>query len=188
MPRAEWLNDLKLPGMFGRLPRPRMEQATSNKPEANAGCGLVERARKSVTSQLSTQKDRATDSLGDLAQAVRRSTQSFRDSQQDTVARYIESAAGQIEQFSSRLRERDVTDQIRDVQQFARRQPAVFIAAAFTVGLVSARFLKSSGTTSQYDGGRDGGVDEPNDSISRYEPTSRFERTGIAPRYAGGGL
>jgi len=33
---------------------------------------------------------------------------------------------------------------LADVQQLARRQPAVFIGSAFELGLVGARFLKSS--------------------------------------------
>jgi hypothetical protein len=61
------------------------------------------------------------------------------------VAQYVEQAADRIEQFSSRLRDRDLGDLMRDADRFARRQPAVFIGAAFMVGVLAARFFKSSG-------------------------------------------
>ena len=114
--------------------------------DGNVGSGVLDLVRDSATSQLSSQKDRATDGLGSLARAVRQSTQSLRDNQQDTVAQYVEQAADRIEQFSSRLRDRDLGELMRDADRFARRQPAVFIGAAFVVGVLAARFLKSSGT------------------------------------------
>ena len=114
--------------------------------DGNAASGVLNLVRDSATSQLSSQKDRATDGLGSLARAVRQSTQSLRDNQQDTVAQYVEQAADRIEQFSSRLRDRDLGELMRDADRFARRQPAVFIGAAFVLGVLAARFLKSSGT------------------------------------------
>jgi hypothetical protein len=110
----------------------------------STGEGVFDRVRDSATTQLSAQKDRATDALGGIAQAVRQSTQGFRDNQQDTIAQYIDRAANSIERFSTSLRERNVEDLVRDAQQFARRQPAAFIGVAFAAGVLAARFLKSS--------------------------------------------
>ena len=39
------------------------------------------------------------------------------------------------------------------MQRFARRQPAVFIGSAFALGLVGARFLKSSRQQNEYEFG-----------------------------------
>ena len=118
----------------------------SGEGNGNKGRGVLNMVRDSATSQLSSQKDRATEGLGSLARAVRQSTQSLRDNQQDTVAQYVEQAADRIDEFSSRLRDRDLGDLLRDADRFARRQPAVFIGAAFVVGVLAARFLKSSRT------------------------------------------
>ena len=106
--------------------------------------GIAGRVRKHATEQLATQKDRATDGLGSVAQAVRDTTQHLRTQQHDTVARYAEQAADQIERFSQRLKEKDVSELLEDAQQLARRQPALFIGGAFALGLLGARFLKSS--------------------------------------------
>jgi hypothetical protein len=106
--------------------------------------GVMNRVREGATAQLSAQKDRATEGLGSVAQAVRQSAQPLRDNKQDVLAQYVEKAADQLEKFSNTLRNRDMGDLMNDAQRFARRQPALFIAGAFAVGLVGARFLKSS--------------------------------------------
>jgi hypothetical protein len=100
--------------------------------------------REKATAQLSSQKDRASEGLGTVASAVRQSTQHLRDRQHDTVAQYVEQAADQIDRFSTQLRSKDLNEIANDVKRFAKRQPAVFIGAAFVVGLIGARFLKSS--------------------------------------------
>ena len=126
-----------------------MEETNAINARPIAPRGLMEQVREGAASQLSTQKDRATDGLGALAQAVRHSTQTLRDNQQDTVADFVERAADQIERVSTRLRDKDVPHLLQDAQLFARRQPAVFIGAAFVAGVLAARFLKSTGTDSQ---------------------------------------
>jgi ElaB/YqjD/DUF883 family membrane-anchored ribosome-binding protein len=130
------------------------------------GSGLVGRARERATAQLTTQKDKATDTLGSVARAVRQSTQQLRNQQQDTLAGYVEQAADQIDRLSQRLRDKDVGELLEDAQRFARRQPALFIGSAFAVGLVGARFLKSSNThqrndRSGYGAAEYGGVSVP---------------------------
>jgi hypothetical protein len=118
---------------------------TTSTGDATGDAGLVDKIRTAASAQLSTQKDRATDTLGSVAQAIRQSTQTFRDQRQDTLAEYVERAADHVDRLSARLRDRDVSRLIDDTQQFARRQPALFIGAAFTAGMLAARFLKSSG-------------------------------------------
>jgi ElaB/YqjD/DUF883 family membrane-anchored ribosome-binding protein len=108
------------------------------------GTGLMDRVREGANTQLSTQKNRATDGIGSVAQAVRQTTQHLREQQHDTIARYVDQAADQLERVSERLRQKDVGELLQDAQQFARRQPAIFIGSAFAIGLLGARFLKSS--------------------------------------------
>ena len=91
-----------------------MEHTNSSTSTSDAA-GLMDRVRSGATAQLSSTKDRATDGLGSLAQAVRQSTQPFRENQQDTIAQYIEKAADQLDRFSSHLRQRDINDIVDDV-------------------------------------------------------------------------
>jgi hypothetical protein len=108
------------------------------------GNGLVDKLRSGAASQLNNQKDRATEGLGSVVQAVRQSTQQLREQHHDTLAKYVEQAADQIDRMSRRLREKDVTQLMGDVQRLSRRQPAAFVGGAFALGLIAARFFKSS--------------------------------------------
>lgn len=131
--------------------------------------GIVDRVRERAAAELSTQKDRAFDGLGTVAQAVRHSTQQLRDQQHGTLAAYVEQAADQLERVARQLREKDVGELMDDAQRLARRQPAVFIGSAFALGLVGARFLKSSSKRAQNEHRRDRG----GPAYSQYEaPTA----------------
>lgn len=105
---------------------------------------LVDRVKARATEQISSQKDRATDGLGAVAEAVRHTTRHLREGQHEDAARYVEMAADQLERLSSALREKDVNELLDDAQRLARRQPALFVGGAFAVGFAAARFLKSS--------------------------------------------
>jgi hypothetical protein len=106
--------------------------------------GLMDKVRTSAAAQLSTQKDRATDGIGSVVEVVRQGTQHLRDDQHETIGRYVDHAVSQLERFSDRLKQRNVSELFDDAQQFARRNPGMFIGSAFALGLLGARFLKSS--------------------------------------------
>lgn len=115
---------------------------------------VVDQAKQQATSQLSSQKDRAVDSLGAVADALRQTGNHLRQSDQQGIAQYADKAAERVEQFSGQLRGKDVQEIVRDVERYARRQPALFLGGAFVLGLLGARFLKS---TAQRDDDGDGG-------------------------------
>jgi hypothetical protein len=100
--------------------------------------------REFASSQLLNQKRRATDGLGQVASAVRTITDQLQSQGHTTIAGYVQNAATRIERFSNGLRDRDLDQIASDVRRFARRQPALFVGSAFGVGLLSARFFKSS--------------------------------------------
>jgi len=50
-----------------------------------------------------------------------------------------------LERFSNNVRGKDVNELLDGARDFARRQPALFVGGSFAVGLLAARFLKSSG-------------------------------------------
>jgi len=120
-------------------------ESTNSSQNSGTAMGVVERVRETASAQISSQKERATDGLGSLARAIRQSTHALRDNQQDTVAQFVERAADGLDDFSTKLRDRDLTQLMADAEQFARRQPAAFIGASFMLGVLTARFLKSSG-------------------------------------------
>lgn len=150
----------------------------------NQSPGLMDRLRDGAASQLGTQKNRATDGVTSVAQAVRQSTQQLRDNRHETIAQYVDQAVDGVERFANRLKEKDVNELVREAQQFARRNPAVFVGTAFGIGVVAARFLKSSnrGTSGEYGGWRErtSGNSGAYGSAARYgyESTSGTTRSG----------
>jgi hypothetical protein len=122
-------------------------------PEHLAG-EAVGQARQQAKAQAASQKERAADSLGSVAQALRQSSQQLREQDRGTLAQYTEKAADQVERFSGSLRNKDVNQLLSEAENFARRQPGVFLGGAFAVGLLAARFLKSSSQQAQAGAGR----------------------------------
>ena len=140
------------------------------------GTGLIDKMKTSAASQLGAQKDRATDGIGSVAQAVRQSTQQLRDQQHETIAQYVEQAADQLERFATRLKQQNVGDLLNEAQDLARRRPALFIGGAFLLGLSLARFIKSSAER------------ESIDTTSRAAGFSNVDpMTSQSPSYSGAG-
>jgi hypothetical protein len=105
---------------------------------------LVSTAREQATSRLTTQKTRAAEGLTAVAGALQAASREMRSQDNSVVADYIDTAAGQVDQFARALNDQDISQLIKTTEQFARRQPALFLAAAFALGFAGTRFLKSS--------------------------------------------
>jgi ElaB/YqjD/DUF883 family membrane-anchored ribosome-binding protein len=101
-------------------------------------------ARDSASSSLNNSRSQAADRIGSIAEAVRGTGDRLRSDNQTGIADLTDSLADSVERLSSYLRNRDLNEVRQDVEAFARRQPAVAIGVALAVGLVAARFIKSS--------------------------------------------
>jgi len=117
---------------------------------------VMGQVQEQAKSQLTTQKDRAAEGLGSMALALRQTGQQLQDQNNAPVAQVTNTAAEQIEKVSNFLRERDLNEMVIEVERFARRQPALFLGGAVALGLIGARFLRSSGQRAmemdRYDG------------------------------------
>lgn len=151
---------------------------------------VVDQAKQTVTSQVASRKDRAAESLMTVAQAIRQTGQDLHGRDQGAIAGYADTAAERVERLSRFLQERDVNQIVGEVEYYARRNPALFLGAAFALGVAAARFLKSSsqsrgesmpGQYGQYGQYRPAGPRIPD----RYQPTpyrSTFQ-TGPGEQY-----
>jgi len=117
---------------------------------------LVEQATAQAKPRLEDQKQRAADSLGTTAQALRQTSQQLRDQDEGPVAQVAERAADQVERIADYLREKDIGQLVSEAENFARRQPTLFLGGAFALGLLGARFFKSSGQQVSQGGGSQG--------------------------------
>jgi hypothetical protein len=111
-------------------------------------------ARDSATSSLNDSRHQAADRIGGLASAVRSTSEHLRSENQGGAANLTDSLAEQVERLSFYLRDRDLRAFRDDVENFARRQPAVAVGVALGLGMLGARFFKSSRRTSRFEGRR----------------------------------
>ena len=188
----------------------RMSDIPTDLGDGSAGLGsrvkdrasdVRHRAMGQMESQIEHRKERAANSLEDVAQSLRSASQQL--TEHDRMARYMERAANQVDNLASFLGSHDAVEMVDDIEDFARRQPAVFVGGAFALGVLGARFLKSSRRNLGYEGPMGGWsteeltsrVDDPRqDAIARpgapgYAPPTQRGDTGSTygePRPVGG--
>lgn len=116
--------------------------ATTNEatPTATAS-SLANQAKQTLVSNLDDQKGTAANFVEQLAQTVQKSGEQFKG-QQDWIASAIGRGAAELNTLAGSLRDKDLGELTREVQSFARRQPALFIGATLVAGFAVARLGK----------------------------------------------
>lgn len=141
--------------------------------------GLAEQAQEAAESQ----KGRLADGATGIARALHHASAGLREDDQQTVGDYTEALATKVDQVAQFLQSRDLPTMAREVSSFARRQPALFLGGAFTLGMVAARFLKSSGGGSGQNGGRGNGGSDDRDHARGSHSGSSERATDPAGNY-----
>ena len=95
---------------------------------------VADQAREQASSQVDSQKDRAVEMLGHLAQAVRQTGQELRQQDQPALAGYVDRTAQAVERCAGYLRARDTGQLLDEGERLARRHPAVFLGGSFAQG------------------------------------------------------
>jgi hypothetical protein len=104
---------------------------------------LVDQAQQVASAQASTQKERAAQALDSVAKSLYESGSSLRENQPQ-IAAIADQAASRVVDASAYLREHDLRDLVTETEGFARREPLIFLGAAFALGFAAARFMKAS--------------------------------------------
>jgi hypothetical protein len=141
---------------------------------------LVDTARQQATSQLGTQQQRVAGTLTTVASALHDASREMRKQEETAIADYVDTAAHQVEQFATMLREQNLEQLMATTAQFARRQPALFLGAAFALGFAATRFLKSSSSSSR-------GQMSSGDAGLWYERPDRYGTSSYSSGYGYGG-
>lgn len=109
------------------------------------GADMVGRAQGRVGELVGEGKERAAEQIDSVAEALRSAAGKLREEDNAVVARYAETAAEQIERLTGYLHDREPGVMMRDLENFARRRPEVFIGGLAVAGVVLGRFLRSTG-------------------------------------------
>ena len=132
------------PNMNGRPSKPddgAGKQSLVDEAKNVAG-HVAEQARDQATSKIDAQKEKAVETIGNVADAIRGAGGKLEG--QGPLPQIADQAADTIESVANYFRTRNVGDLVREVERFARREPAIFLGASFAIGLIGGRFLKSS--------------------------------------------
>jgi hypothetical protein len=101
-------------------------------------------AKGKLREQVDQRSTQAGDQLSSAAEDVRSVAEQFRSQGKDTPARYAEQAAEKAQQVGQRLQEASGDELLRDVEDFARRNPWAVAAGGLVLGLAASRMLKAS--------------------------------------------
>jgi hypothetical protein len=104
---------------------------------------LAQDVREVAESLIDEQKERAAGHVTGVAEALRKTAEGLGE-HNEVVGRYAEQAADQVERFAESIRDRNLGDLIADVDDFARRQPTMFLVGAVALGFVVGRFMAAS--------------------------------------------
>jgi hypothetical protein len=105
---------------------------------------FVDAARSAAESLLEEQKQQVAEKVSGIGEALRSAAHSLDQSENRTIARYVDQAADQVETISRAVRERRWNEIVADTEDFARRQPILFVLGAVATGFLAGRFLWTS--------------------------------------------
>jgi hypothetical protein len=145
-------------------------------------------AAEKATNKLEEQKTTLSGGLSSVADSVRKVSDNLRgpdvqDGISKFTAEYSDVAARKIEDVANYFDNKSVREMYSDVENFARRNPAVFVGGAFALGLLLSRFLKS-GAESNYsrsDSTHDGPISTASDEGSGQGVQGITGGRGITP-------
>src|SRR3954463_4764635 len=159
-----------------------MQSTVSNETDVRQ---KVEETASTVADQAqqvaNTQQEKVAETLEGVAQSLRDTGTNMRD-QQPQVAMLTDQAATRIDDAASYLRQHTIADLIDQAQNIARREPGLFMGAAFALGFIAARFLKAS-SPNRFDGQGYG----HGQGYSRVPPTGYGSAGGSPPKGGGAG-
>jgi hypothetical protein len=104
----------------------------------------LQQARDRAGSSLGESKNQLAEQATSIAEALRRTTEHLRSEDQQRIAGLTDTITRQVEQVANYLRNKDARAMREDLENLARRQPAIMLGGALVLGLIGARFFKSS--------------------------------------------
>lgn len=102
-----------------------------------------------AASVIGEQKTNLATGINTVADSIRQIGENLRTGDENNqiaslVGKYGDTLAGRVEKLSSYIDDKELSELVHDVETFARRNPALFVGGAFALGVIAARFLKSS--------------------------------------------
>jgi ElaB/YqjD/DUF883 family membrane-anchored ribosome-binding protein len=117
----------------------------SEERETSVVAEFVDAARSAAESMLEEQRQQVAEKVSGIAEALRSAANSLEQSQNRALAGYVDQAADQVASIYRTVRERHWNEIVADTEDFARRQPTLFVLGAVATGFLVGRFLWGGG-------------------------------------------
>lgn len=138
-PFNEETGGTRSPGLGGTDPSMAEKASTGERLKEKAQ-QVAGEARGQVETSLDKSRRRAASTLSGVAQSLVQSSEQT----EGTTRSIVERAGRELQRFSDFIDSTPPREMYVRAERFARQQPGLFLGGAFVLGLVAARFLKSS--------------------------------------------
>lgn len=128
------------------MPDDRKDTAPSAEAVTREATAIGDRAVDTAQHAASEQKALGAERVEHIAEAMRSSAETLEGTERQ-LADLVGTAAGQLEGLARSLREKDFPTLVTEMEDFGRRQPAVFMGAAVALGFGIARIARAGGST-----------------------------------------
>ena len=105
---------------------------------------IADQVKDQASAVAQQQMTSAAEGLESAAGAVNAVGDRLRENHLGELSQYTDLAAEQIEKLAGWLRTTTPEEIAHDIEDFAKKQPAVFVAGALALGLIGVRFLRST--------------------------------------------
>src|SRR5947209_9350300 len=146
---------------------------------------VAEGAKQQAQSLLDRQKGQTTQTLHQVHTALTQTGESLRGQNQGAAAGLVEGAAGKLESVCQYVEGRSVSQLTGDLERFARSNAPIFLGGAFALGVLAARFLKSSTPQQPYAQYQQAGSYGSYGSYRDYAPTNEYAYGSSRGSYGG---
>jgi len=154
---------------------------------------LLDQGRTQVREQAMSQQQKAGQSLSSLAQELRGLADGTSSGAPGPARDLLQQGAGMVEDFASKLQNREPAELLDEVRSFARRKPGLFLLGAAAAGVLAGRLTSGvkaahtdSGPSSNGISGYGGQTTNYVDPTPSYaDTTSTYTGTGSAYSTAG---
>jgi hypothetical protein len=144
--------------------------------------GAMGQARGRISGQVDQRSTQAGERIAGTASDVRSIADELRSQGKDAPATIAEQVASQADRVGDYLKGASGDRILRDVEDFARRQPMLVAAASLALGFAASRFMKASSSRryeSGYQSYGDGGYDRtyatsPYDTRTSYDTGTSY--------------
>jgi hypothetical protein len=133
--------NIRIQGSAAMETNPRSSSRTSR--------GFAQRLKEDGRRTIEQRKRSAAARVDEFAQAIGRTGAQFSENE-PTLAELANRLAGTVGNLATRLRDGSIDDLVDDTREFARQNPALFIAGGIAAGLVLARFVKASARRAEH--------------------------------------